>query len=479
MIQTKAQQFSPQIFTVWSSEIKKRIDPHFYHPKFKILEKSFIDGKYKVKTFKEVAEKISSGATPLSGGDSYTNKDEGIPFVRSGDINADNNIDFDDLLYIKDEIHQKKLKSSQLKKGDVLIAIVGATIGQVSLYDYDRQANINQAIAMVRVKEGINPEYVKEYLLSSIGQNQLNKIKRPVARANINLEEVGSIKIPLPSFSIQNKIVDIMQKAYQERKKKKTKANELLKLIDSCVLDELGIKVPEIKKEMVFEVVSDRIKDRIDSEYYQNFYKIFINEIKKSKFQKEPLENITEFIMNGRTPAKDDYVNDIEDSVPLIKAGTASGKLVNMEKLGYVKKRFKGKQTATKGDIFILSAAHQAEYVGKNVSLLDEELNKDTYFVGELLGVRANPDKCLSEYLFGFLSSQFAFTLINREKRGQTSHLYPNDLKKLLIPTPPLKVQKRIADKLKTDRTKAYKLQEEAKNILDEAKNKVEKIILG
>ena len=69
------------------------------------------------------------------------------------------------MLYIKKEIHEKKLKSSQLQKGDVLIAIVGATIGQVSLYDYNREANLNQAIALVRVKEKINPEYVKEYLL--------------------------------------------------------------------------------------------------------------------------------------------------------------------------------------------------------------------------------------------------------------------------------------------------------------------------
>ena len=145
MTQTKTQQLSsvsvktsvdrPQIFTVWSNKIEGRIDPHFYRPEFKELEKVIIKGKYEVKTLNEIAEKISSGATPLSGGDAYTDKSEGISFIRSGDIREDKSIDFDQLLYIKKEIHQKKLKSSQLKKGDVLVAIVGVTIGQVSLYD--------------------------------------------------------------------------------------------------------------------------------------------------------------------------------------------------------------------------------------------------------------------------------------------------------------------------------------------------------
>ncbi|MFH1890897.1 MAG: restriction endonuclease subunit S, partial [Candidatus Kuenenbacteria bacterium] len=273
--------------------------------------------------------------------------------------------------------------------------------------------------------------------------------------------------------------VEIMAKAYQEKKEKEAEAGKLLESIDDYVLNELGIQMSEIKKEMIFEVRSNEIKDRLDCEYYQKFYKIFINEIKKSKFQKEKLKNITEFVISGRTPAKDDYTENIEDGVPIIKAGTASGKLVNLRKLEYVKNGFKGKQVVKKGDIFILSAAHQAEYVGKNVSLLDEELEKDTYFVGELINVRANSEKCLSEYLFSFLSSHYIFILINREKRGQTSHLYSDDLKNLLIPLPPLTVQKKIVDKLKFSRTQAQKLKNEANNNLQKAKAKVEEIILG
>ncbi len=45
-----------------------------------------------------------------------------------------------------------------------MIAIVGATIGQVGIFHSSREANINQAIALVRLKDGYNPEYIKEVM---------------------------------------------------------------------------------------------------------------------------------------------------------------------------------------------------------------------------------------------------------------------------------------------------------------------------
>jgi len=217
-----------RVFQIWSDEIQTRLDPSYFRPIFKMLDKIFSTTKYNVKTLKNLSTKITSGATPLSGGDAYTNQDSGIPFVRSGNINPDNEIDFNSLLYVKPEIHNKKLKSSQLKKGDLMIAIVGATIGQVSVYENDREANINQAIALIRLDEQVNPEYAKEFLYSKIGQIQLDRIKRPVARANINLDEVGSLQVIYPSKDKQNEMVGKIRKI-------RAKATELRQEAESIV----------------------------------------------------------------------------------------------------------------------------------------------------------------------------------------------------------------------------------------------------
>ena len=136
-------------------------------------------------------------------------------------------------------------------------------------------------------------------------------------------------------------------------------------------------------------------KKRIDVEYYQPFFKNIVSKVAGSKFELKKLEDVTLLISNGRTPSKDMYDedNDQDGSVPIIKAGTASGRFVNLEKLEYAKADFSSGKKAQKNDVFILSAAHQASYVGKNVSILDVEPEQDTYFVGELICVRANPEK--------------------------------------------------------------------------------------
>lgn len=196
-----------RMFTVPFSEVTSgRVDPYYFQEHFVDFFKSLKQSKYKVMPLSKVAQKITSGITPLSGGDAYTSPDVGIPFVRSGNIDIDGEIDFSDLIYLKPSIHNTVMKSSKLIKNDLMIAIVGATIGQVGIYIDVREANINQAIALVRLKESINHQYMKELIKSSIGQMSLNRLKRPVARANINLEEISTMQIILPPIEKQNEI---------------------------------------------------------------------------------------------------------------------------------------------------------------------------------------------------------------------------------------------------------------------------------
>lgn len=188
-----------------------KLDPYSNKIFFKKVRETFNKSLFPIVSLKDYSKKISSGATPLSGGDSYTTKDDGIPFIRSGEINEFNEIDYENCLYIKSEIHNTVLKSSQLKYHDVLIAIVGATIGQVAIYNDVKEANINQALALVRFKDNVIPEYFKSFLYSSAGIKILDQLKRPVARANINLDEIGTIIFPLPPINIQKEIVDFIK----------------------------------------------------------------------------------------------------------------------------------------------------------------------------------------------------------------------------------------------------------------------------
>ena len=215
----ESQTLQNRIFVVSRRVLEDRLDPYYSQQYFRNAFEVLGVCKYPVVNLKEISKLITSGITPKSGGDAYTeDKSIGVPFVRSGNISIDGELNYDDLVYLKPEIHENVMSSSKLKKDDILIAIVGATIGQVGIYLSEGEANINQAIALVRLKEGYNAQFVKELIKSSIGQLSLNRLKRPVARANINLEEISRIKVVLPPEEKQEEIVEHITAIRQQAK---------------------------------------------------------------------------------------------------------------------------------------------------------------------------------------------------------------------------------------------------------------------
>jgi len=199
------------VFSIKLGDTKKRLDAYSNHPRFRNL-KDVLLNKLSAVELSTLAIEIFSGITPTAGGDAYIEDASGIPFVRSGEITPDGKVAENIELLLKPEIHDGMMKRSQLKQGDLLIAIVGATIGSVGVYDRNTPANINQAIAGVRLNDKVLPEFICWYLKSSAGQAVLEFLKRPVARANINLEEVGQILVPVPEIGIQKKIITEVEK---------------------------------------------------------------------------------------------------------------------------------------------------------------------------------------------------------------------------------------------------------------------------
>jgi type I restriction enzyme S subunit len=234
--------FGSRFFLVSRSTLDKRWDPYYSQVYFRDAFKAVESGKYPVANLKSISELITSGITPKSGGEAYTeDRINGVPFIRSGNISIDGELNYDDLLYLKPRVHETVMSSSKLRMNDLLIAIVGATIGQVGIYLSNGEANINQAIALVRLKKGYNIQFVKELIKSSIGQLSLNRLKRPVARANINLEEIGTIKIVLPPLDKQNEIAshifEIRQKAKALQEEGKAILEEAKRKVETMIIN--------------------------------------------------------------------------------------------------------------------------------------------------------------------------------------------------------------------------------------------------
>ena len=95
-------------------------------------------------------------------------------------------------------------------------------------------------------------------------------------------------------------------------------------------------------------------------------------------------------------------------------------------------------------------------------------------FVAELMCIRANVELMDPYYLLQMLSTKTYYLLLNREKRGQTSHIYPRDIENILVPVPDLEVQKESAMKYVSMYTQYRSYLEEAERFVTRATSEFE-----
>ena len=123
-----------------------RLDAEYYQPEYLDNDKRLEHIGYDILQRFSLIE-ITKGETPLWRGDEYV--ESGVPFLRSENL-IPTGLDFSNLVFVSEKVHER-MKRSKIYTNDVLIAIVGATIGNIGLTtDEYTEYNTNQAIAIVR-----------------------------------------------------------------------------------------------------------------------------------------------------------------------------------------------------------------------------------------------------------------------------------------------------------------------------------------
>ena len=153
-------------------------------------------------TLGELSELITKGASPSWQGFSYTDDSSQTIFVTSENV-REGYIDLSLPKYIEDGFNEKQ-KRSVIHKGDFLINIVGASIGRAAQFNLDCKANMNQAAALVRVKDSrVRDKYLLTYLNSDRAQRMYDSMKSDTGRANLSLQDISDLLILLPNVEQQ------------------------------------------------------------------------------------------------------------------------------------------------------------------------------------------------------------------------------------------------------------------------------------
>ncbi len=175
---------------------------------------------------------ITKGTTPLDKSNSGT-----VNFIKVENID-DSSGEISISQKISAEEHKGYLKRSQLKENDILFSIAG-TLGRVtSVHSSILPANTNQALAIIRLREG-NLNFIKTFLKSQAIANYIKRNPTVGAQPNLSLEQVSNLEIQLPNIqeqqfigdyfkSIDNLITLHQHKLDKEKQKKKALMQLLL-----------------------------------------------------------------------------------------------------------------------------------------------------------------------------------------------------------------------------------------------------------
>jgi type I restriction enzyme S subunit len=181
---------------------------------------------------------ITKGESPKWQGFTYV--EEGIPFIRSENV-LWGYLNFSTVTNIPKEFHQK-LKRSKVKPDDVVINIVGASIGRCAVVpSIVADANINQAVALIRTNDALLPCYLMHVLISPQIQKDIRAARVETARPNISLADLNNLVIPLPSVIEQRRIIEEIERYF-------SLADEIEKVVERSLAQGLRLRHSILKR---------------------------------------------------------------------------------------------------------------------------------------------------------------------------------------------------------------------------------------
>ena len=444
-----------QTSTIKFSQIEDRINAEYYKPEYLIL-----NSKLKTQNSKfldDLSQVITKGETPLWRGDVYVSK--GMPFLRVVNF-INEELDLSDIVYIPEFVHER-MKRSQLKPGDVLLSMAGRIGTAVIVPEELKIANINQAIAKIRLKEGlINKYYLIVFLNSKYGLYQSLRKASGGVQNNINFEDIKSIKIPIVSQPFQQKI----EKMVKEAQKKRKLADEKYKEAEEILNKELGLENLDLSTQKTFEAKFSEAEDRFDPEYYQPVYK---NVYKFLKQKSKPLTEVCKIVRTKISPQ-----NTPEKLFNYIEIGgidNSTGEIAEILNLRGWQVPSGVKYVVRNNDV-LLSAVRT--YL-KGIALVSNNYEGGIATTG--FHVLREPI-IKPETLFLFLRSRLGLIQFEKFFLGSTYPVIKGfDLKNILVPILSQSLQQKISSLIQ----ESFKLRREAKELIDRAKKEVEEMVIG
>jgi type I restriction enzyme S subunit len=164
-----------------------------------------------------LTELITKGSSPKWQGVDYVEKSKNaVLFITSENV-GNHRMLLNNKKYV-DATFNKIEPRSILKDGDILMNIVGASIGRTAVYNLTEVANINQAVCLIRLDNSkIDNEYALHFFNSPLCNSYMMDKQVDNARANLSMGSIKKFRIPILTLGDQKKLVMYLNKAHAKQ----------------------------------------------------------------------------------------------------------------------------------------------------------------------------------------------------------------------------------------------------------------------
>jgi len=434
-----------------------RLDAEYYQPEYLGIENS-IRNTNNFKFWSEINGKFITGPFGSEFNVENYTKDRTYRYVRGKDVKKFF-LEDNDNVYISKNDFDRLIKYS-LKNCDILISVVG-TLGNTTVIDKTILPGIFSCKSTVFRSNFIDPYYLIAYLNSKYGQKQLKRSARGAVQTGLNIDDLKSLLIFIPTKNTQKAVSNIVRQAKQKFELSK----KLYQKAENMLLEELKLKDFDAEKRLSYTTKLSKVKSthRMDAEYFQPKYERLIENIKREKIQSLPdvIKNIPAKFNPALKPRKKfRYVElaNIESSIGVIDGySRVSG--------GEAPSR--AKRLLKKGDVIISSVQGSLEKVALVNKEQEDYLASTGFF-------QFRSQKILPEVFLVLAKSIILQMQLEKQCAGTILTAVPKDaINKIFIPILPKATQQKIANLVR----KSHASRQKAKDLLEKAKNRVEELI--
>jgi len=195
----------------------ERIDAEHFRPKYYRVMDALEALKPKALVpLGSLASTLTNGHTPL-----HHSLDVGEILFLTAEHVFDFRINFDSDKRILVEHHETELARTQLREGDVLITIKGR-VGNAAVVEHlFTPTNINQDVALLRLKPGYHPYYIAGFLNSAAGKALTEQVCTGQINPFLGLGNLSQVLIPIfeeaRMTELGQELQQKVEQAYQAR----------------------------------------------------------------------------------------------------------------------------------------------------------------------------------------------------------------------------------------------------------------------